>query len=136
MLQETIANYISFNAPEYAIGESVPNDGSKWSEGVDIFLHYFPEGYEEGIIIKYGDNNIKWKQLSRTSLKIVVAWFDYITSRNKTDTILYMMNDNRGSLDGSWCVTNDLYAEEFGQDDEGRYVFVIEMETKYDYNML
>lgn len=136
MIEETVANYISTNAATYAVGEVVPGDGTMWTQGVDIFLHHFPEGNEQGIIVRYGNNNITWHALSKTNLKIIVAWYDYVTARNKLATIINMMNDNRGSLDGSWSVTNDIYIEELGRDEEGRYTFVIETETKYDYSEL
>lgn len=122
MLEETIANYIAGN--------------TSLVTGTDIFLHSFPEGFEEGVIVRCGNEVASFEPLRNNSTRLLIFYRDYIDSRNIVEVLMVLLNSKRGTLDGTWTITGELNTEELGEDQEGRFGFSIELSLSYDYSTI
>jgi hypothetical protein len=122
MIEETVAEYIASNTTH--------------STGTDLFLQYFVNEVDEGIVVVgrtiFAEHTPMWA----TIIRILVAYFDYITTRTKTYELINLFNNKRGTVDGTWTISGPIETEDLGKDENNRFVFCIEIKVNYDYDTL
>lgn len=116
MINEDVALYIENN--------------TNLVRGEDIFLQFFPEGFDEGIIIKIGRNTRLFYEMQTHNSRILVFKYDYFDSLNLVDTLMDLLNNKRGTLDGTWTITDEIISEDLGVDEQSRYGFSIETQIR------
>lgn len=117
MVEETIAEYIAAQ--------------TAFATGTDIFLATLPTETREGIVIRLIRDVVAWGRLTFGFVTILLFYQDYPTARANQDTISALMDNYRGSLDGSWAVAGEVEAENLGLDSLNRYVTSVNFLASY-----
>ncbi|HID30662.1 MAG TPA: hypothetical protein EYP19_11740 [Desulfobacterales bacterium] len=109
MVEEDVANYIASN--------------SDFAVGTDIFLGTLPSGTREGMIVRNVRELEAFSALNLAYISIVLFYRSYSTAAESQATVSDLLNNRRGTLDGTWCVASDkVEREDLGIDTLNRYV--------------
>jgi len=116
---------------EIEVAEWLASETPDLTTGDNLFLINLLETTQEGVcVLFYREVQIEGS-FSRELLQILIFYRDYVVANNLRKTIVDLLDGRRGTVDGTWTVSDIIKSEFMGTDPHERNIFSIITEIAY-----